>query len=64
MTKNMNELRGLPKDLDLLLSTAKSIVLNFEEGNDLTSRIKLLDNLSQSVCQEYTEILKKEIVSK
>lgn len=58
---NMNELRGMPKDLDLLISVSKSLVKGNKDGIDLTSRYKTLESLVKKVDSQYQELLKSEI---
>lgn len=54
---NMNELRGMPKDLDLLLGTTDSLIKKHKEGGDISSRIDLLERLHKNVSSQYQELL-------
>jgi hypothetical protein len=58
---NMNELRGMPKDIDLLISVSKSLIEGNKNGIDLTSRYKTLESLVKKVDVQYQELLKSEI---
>ncbi len=57
-TKNMNETKGLPKDIDLLISVARSVILSHRnENTGMERRINALESILNRVEPEYHEIM-------
>jgi hypothetical protein len=50
---NMNELRGLPKDIDLLIQSATTLISHAKKGKDLGGRIDNLEKCKDRVNEQY-----------
>ena len=59
--KNDNENKGLPKDIDLLIQIAKSVVNEANKNNSTTKRIEHLGKLADSVNSDYQNIMSNSI---
>ena len=59
--KNMNELRGMPKDIDLLINTTKSLVKKYNEGGDISERMVLIERLVGKVSSQYLKLLDQNV---
>jgi hypothetical protein len=57
--KNDNQMRGLPKDIDLLLQVAMSATKEATDNNRNTKRMELLNRLANSVNKDYQEMINK-----
>lgn len=59
--QNMNELRGMPKDIDLLISSAKQVRNGFENSKDLEKRISNMSEIIDRVEPQYQALVSKKI---
>jgi hypothetical protein len=59
--QNMNELRSMPKDIDLLISSAKQVRNGFENSKDLEKRISNMSEIIDRVEPQYQALVSKKI---
>lgn len=55
---NMNELRGLPKDIDLLIHASKSLVQKVKSGGLISDRVVHLEKITTKVGEQYDSLFK------
>ena len=55
---NMNELRGLPKDIDLLITASNSLVTKVKDGGLISDRVVHLEKVTTKVNEQYQALFK------
>jgi len=55
--KNANERKGLPKNIDLLIQIAISVVKEAKDNNTVTRRTAHLEKLANSVNSDYQKLI-------
>ena len=61
--KNFNEARGLPKDMDLLISDVSAVLRARTNGKDMERRLDHLDKIKERVDKQYRSILETKEVT-
>ncbi len=62
--QNFNQIRGLPRDMDLLISAANAVSRARVNGKDMERRLNHLERINTRVNKQYRAMLETKQVEK